>query len=511
MSGLAEGADMVFAEAALGLGIEVVPVLPAQPDVFAEDFERPAHPDRDPAELRIRFHKLLEQCAEPVIVAENVEKDDPTRYARVGSFLLRHCQILFALWDGIPSDKVGGTAHVVEMTRTGKYDYSWEAHRHGQDEPLRILNAPEPIEIHQLLVSRKTPAPPGILSWSGKQEELPVYQPNQALAALERFNEDSAKFIAKCPNVVEGFCAQLCLDSAVLSGPERNILGVFSVADALAISFQRRSSSTLGLISWIALFIVVAFEYYSNIQGHWLFVMLYLGGLLFGYGAYRLDKERRTYARFVDYRGLAEGLRVLLFWRLSGLPNSAADHYLRKQRTEISWIRQAMYTLNIGPRRTSPRLDLVKKCWIENQVDYFERSSPRDKKTHDRLIRSAESIFITGLVLAGALLAIECAAGDRLHDWYWMHWLILLTGLLPASAAILSGYADRKGLAQHAKRYAQMLEIFKLAADEFKTIDEPSHLDRLKRTVFELGEEALSENGDWILLHRERSIAPPNR
>ena len=49
-----------------------------------------------------------------------------------------------------------------------------------------------------------------------------------------------------------------------------------------------------------------------------------------------------------DYRALAEGLRVQFFWSLAELPDSVADHYLSKQRSELDWIRKALQFWKIG-------------------------------------------------------------------------------------------------------------------------------------------------------------------
>ncbi|MGC8493673.1 MAG: hypothetical protein ACP5SH_18275 [Syntrophobacteraceae bacterium] len=517
LSGLAAGADMIFAEAALDMGIEVVPVLPAGPDVFALDFKGKTGTDRDKGALEKRFRKLLEQCSDPVIVAENFERDDPARYERVGSYLLRHSQILFALWDGLPSESTGGTAWVVETARNGNYDFSWEVSRDGEGKPRRSLYTPEPMEVHHLLVSRGDRAPFGFMRWQSdepgdKKTSESCLNNTKAIVVLDRFNRDASRLRSKNPAVVEAYRKWMGLDpdaapadTSFISKSENRMLEVLAAAGTLAVALRNRSKFTLGMISWIALLVVASFEYYSNIQHHWLFLVLYLGGMLAGVVVYLLDRCRRTYARYVDYRGLAEGLRVLLFWRLSGLPNSAADHYLRKQRNEIAWIRRALYTLNVGARRTSPRFDLVKKYWIEDQAGYFDESSPRDKKSHDLYMLLATCCFFAGLALAAAVLAIELTAWAPMRASFWMNRLILSAGLLPAGAAILRGYADRRGFAQQAKRYAQMRDLFQAADSRFNPFDEKSRPDHLK-LLFELGEEALSENGDWILLHRERPI-----
>jgi len=51
---------------------------------------------------------------------EAIAKPGPARnrqYAEVGDFLVRHSHILIALWDGVESNKVGGTSHVLQFMR----------------------------------------------------------------------------------------------------------------------------------------------------------------------------------------------------------------------------------------------------------------------------------------------------------------------------------------------------------------------------------------------------------
>jgi len=68
LSGLNEGADMIFAEAALDVGLELIAVLPAKPEEYSKAFKTPAHAKRDPTEIVQRFQALLEKCEEVVIV-----------------------------------------------------------------------------------------------------------------------------------------------------------------------------------------------------------------------------------------------------------------------------------------------------------------------------------------------------------------------------------------------------------------------------------------------------------
>lgn len=505
LSGLAEGADMVCADAALDLGIEVVPILPSPPEVFAKDFERPAHGDRDPEELAQRFRTLLERCAAPIVVAESLTADEPRRYALVGAYLARHCHILFALWDEVENDVEGGTSHVVQLVRGGVSERYL-------DEPKRALDAPEPRPIHHLAVPRFGETPSRLWAWSLLQVSAAEQKHSQGvLVALDCFNADAATFAANHPQAITKSLAWFDADATALSRVERRALEVFAAADAFAISLRNSSHQSLKTIFVIGWLMVAAFEVYSNIWGLPSVLGLYIVGLLAAAAIYFLDRSRKTYTRFLDYRGLAEGLRVQIFYHLAGLPILAADHYLRKQRGELTWIRQAMRALDVGPRRSAPRFDLVKKYWIDDQASYFNSASRRDRLTFNRNKRWALGFFISGLVVAGAGFGIEMATGGKLHDALWMHLLIAMMGFLPATAAALTGYTDRRGLGQHIKQYERMQEVYGRAASIATSLEEATDPESCKRLAAELGKEALAENADWILLHRERPIDLPNR
>jgi hypothetical protein len=87
----------------------VVP-LPVPIDLYEDDF-----PDS-----KGEFRQLLRQAHIWFVLPQHYDRqtlatDKTARdrsYEAVGKYIVRECQILFALWDGIPSDKVGSTAAV---------------------------------------------------------------------------------------------------------------------------------------------------------------------------------------------------------------------------------------------------------------------------------------------------------------------------------------------------------------------------------------------------------------
>ena len=74
----------------------------------------------------------------------------------------------------------------------------------------------------------------------------------------------------------------------------------------------------------------------------WL-LLLFLGASVFASYWIRKDVEEEDYQnKHQDYRALAEALRIQFFWHVAGVPAKVVDHYLRKQRGALEWIRNAL-------------------------------------------------------------------------------------------------------------------------------------------------------------------------
>jgi hypothetical protein len=118
LSSLAEGADRLVAEVAMSrLGAKLVAPLPLAPEEYAKDFAS--------ARSRRRFRRLLGR-AERWFVAGGAEAGAAggadgraLRYARAGAYIVEHCSVLVAVWDGRPARGVGGTAQLVEWMLQG--------------------------------------------------------------------------------------------------------------------------------------------------------------------------------------------------------------------------------------------------------------------------------------------------------------------------------------------------------------------------------------------------------
>ena len=81
--------------------------------------------------------------------------------------------------------------------------------------------------------------------------------------------------------------------------------------------------------------------------------------------------------------------------------------------------------------------------------------------------------------------------------------------LAPILAGLMIGYAEKRAFGDHAKQYERMSILFSNARGHLKKLlDEGDYL-RACQLITELGKEALMENGDWVLIHRDRPIEVP--
>ena len=60
-----------------------------------------------------------------------------------------------------------------------------------------------------------------------------------------------------------------------------------------------------------------------------------------------------------------------------------------------------------------------------------------------------------------------------------------------------------------AKRYHWMSALFKQTSEQLKALLNEQKSSEAQRLILDLGKEALEENGDWVIIHRERTLEVP--
>ncbi len=240
-------------------------------------------------------------------------------------------------------------------------------------------------------------------------------------------------------------------------------------------------------------------------------ILIYLAIWLVAYVVWWWAHRQDCQDKFQDYRALAEALRVQFAWDLAGLDNAVEDSYLRKQRGELEWIRYALRTWKWqqgdpagAPGQQVPlkHLQLIRRVWIGGQRDWF-RPKHRDQHSNAECFpRWGRRVFLLSLAVALILAVCEIHGDGEFADYF-----LAAIGILTVTAATAIAWGEKMAYAEHANQYRTMHTLFAIAAWRF---DRPGATDAERVQILrELGKEALAENGDWLLMHRERRLELP--
>jgi hypothetical protein len=429
--------------------------------------------------------------------ATNLGGDSQEDATRRAAFLADHCHLVIAISDSreMPPDAL--VARIIQFRLQGIPD------RH-TGRPLQLDNFGLG-SVHHIVAGKNDRAAAANAPMSTclrPQVETPAGDEElddaTAWDHLDRFNGDVVRRLRRPARVPLPPPRQPCA-----SPPGHSWLGDrFAVADALAIQFQKATHATAFGLLMLGLLAALAFQLSGLLPRA---TLVYPASLVLAYGWYLWAYWRRYEHRFHDYRALAEGLRVQMYWSAAGITACAADYYLRRQRSEIEWIRQALrvWTLTGRMAATAPssdaarRNDLQQVCeqWVDDQWKYYSRTSLRHQSIGTWLNNAGKGFFALGLLLVGAKPLFPNSAA-----------FTAAIGLAPAVAALLYMYAHTRAFLEQGRQYDRMSQLFGNARRRLRQVLEEGDVEAFRRLLLELGKEALRENGDWVLLHRERPI-----
>lgn len=519
LSPLAAGADQLVAEVALAAGAELIAPLPVTRARYAADFQRAAREAFDALCDRAQVIELppLPGCTPADAAADAASRN--RHYAQAGVFVASHCHILVALWDGRPSKLLGGTAQVVR--------YHLEAIPPGRADARQarraILESGDESLLYHIACSRvdaggtpRAPAPPlHVLDrrWLSQDRVHPAdggipTEFRRMFDRMQQYNDDADRH-ARTADL--GAAAEMAL--APDGGRNETVELLFATADTLAMHFQRRVLYAMRGLYALAALMGIAFVIYSDLpevvpgQGNSIdaFVVLFAAGVLLAW----LARRREWHRKYIDYRALAEGLRVQAYWRRAGIgaadPGAFAyDNFMQKQDIELGWIRNVMRAAGIRGMDDPilpGALDAVISEWIgdagaEGQLAYYGRKAEQRSRARHRTHRLSLALLLIVAAL-GVVLAI-------FHDGLGEHpagYLMSAMGVLAIVAATRESYAFRRADRELIRQYRYMHGIFATARRKIDADDDPG----ARRAVLHaLGDAALAEHAEWALLHRER-------
>lgn len=522
LNGLAAGSDSDAAEVFLELVAEqrqqrpdgphhqLVAALPKPRELYLEEDFRLDGSDQA-ARDRDRLERLLGACGAvldgsncpelelpPPPPGQQRDPFDPRCYGRQSVFLVRHCYLLVALFNGVDAGKVGGTSQTVAMQRGEVYPLFLHL-----DE---VIAAREPGVVVEITTPRQSDpvvvCPVGAVHyWAENRDGGLTDAP--ALAALE---VPSLKDLLQRSTIaarLEEINRQL---PAIPPAPVHNKAvesSLWQLADSRA---NAAKGQYVQLCRWVMIASVVVGLSVSQQEWQAIGLLIVLAALVIFPKLQRSPK-----LTFIQWRCLAESLLVTDFWSAVGVTGDTADLFHSQTNQNFVWIRTVLRARRLQlmaahaiPDQKPPLPEAIARCrfWIADQERWLGVTIARQQRWDRSCCIGAGIGFLLALAAA---MAYWVLGADRI-DGLWPEAFI---GIAVACIGYreLMGYSDTN--ARYGRSQAQFRRARKALALARPDPHDPLMLQVRQRLVIEaIGREKLDELNDWVGDQLQRVYRP---
>lgn len=489
LSPLAEGADRVVARAVLSnpdARLDVV--LPLALEDYLEDFAT--------EESRKEFGELLGRCRKPVPLRTRRIRDDRRdpgdqaelrrdAYKQVGQYVVDHCDVLVAVWDGQPPRGRGGTAEIVQ---------------YAQDQNRPIIRV-----------------------WGDSFEVLNRDKNNgldaSALDGIDRFNCQ-----AVTPDRRGAYARNLDHDhfekpktardipASVRELANRRLFPYYAQASILAKESQKRfyrAGKFIYALSAAAVGCAALGVLFPSLAGAGFSAELVL--LIIVSFTLLQARQKHSHQGWIENRFLAERIRCGIFMAICGVEPRPIEvlPYMGHSQTVNDWTVRVFDEIwdRLPPLTGCSHGEClilnpyVREAWIGDQVNFHTRKKEREGRDRKRLAKAGNIVLLTTIVAAALhLILLWLRAGPAEESIHWAHQgLAFIALLFPAIAASLAGMEAHREHLRLEKRSANMGPQLERLNRQMASATDPERFESLLQQVDEI---MLRETQDWLMLMR---------
>jgi len=523
---MASGADLLVADVAAEVGIDIIVVLPYSRQLCRHDLPTEAE--------RVNFDRLcdLSDVVE-LDLPEGVRIEDvqgpgefrDRQYQRGGSIIARYSGLMIAIWNGENTHHRAGTARAVEFRHRGVTP-AGEIEGVPRDTLFASHGDDLNFEIRCGRISRPAPAGVEVIGFTRDGSRVGHDFPKELRTTLTRIAEFNLD--------VQEFGEAIVSKGRRLSQPSPTPIAntlqylnqLFIAADWMGSHYRRCFTAALQaryLLWALMAFLLIAFKKDSSGPLAMAAIVGVLAVFLFGTLLAVWAHRRSWHRKYLDYRALAEALRVDFFWEVAGVRNEYAgefahETFLQKQDSELQWIRNAMRAVSlqlaIHPCGNFDQgFPYVYANWVgddhpvngSGQMFYYRQRLQKLKYKMHVSERIDRVLLFGGLVLA-LVFSIDVALRAGAHTLLPQQVrssLLWGLALIPVYAAIFEIYLNEKADRALIRQYQYMYSLFGYAAGQLRAAKSNERKLEILRS---LGHACLAEHAQWILAHRDKRI-----
>ncbi len=528
-SPLADGADQIAAEIALELGFELHAILPFERGLYRTTLHRSG---------LARFDSLLDR-ATCVLELPGSLDEQVEAFVMTGRATVSHCDVLIALWDGLPQRGRGGTGEVVEIALTRgtplvhvpvdpdqPLGLRWSAF----DPSVITRHAAKPIErsfttdhVDQVLDAILSPPPDSNelnfvelfqterrRRWKARVE----YPLMLAAAGVSRFGRSAWRSDLAAAYVREDWdryrCG--CWSPSGLSDPLGPLEQWYGWSDSLASHFAQchRSGHVFNFIlSALAVLLALAalpFPYLKPYLALAEFVVI-LSILI----NTKVGNGQQWHRRWLDYRQLAERIRPMRSLKLLGIaapdpPGTPANPVARRW---VEWYAAGIWRAvglphgRIRSEQAPAFAQAIATHELLPQIDYHHRSA-KQVETLDHRLETLGLIVFNATLLSCVALIVAIAID---HEWAIANakWFTIAAAGFPAIGTAVFGIRVQGDYGGTAVRSEQTAILLNQVAERLET--ESPNLSRAADLVEQASRMMTADLDDWALLNRQHDLS----
>ncbi len=494
LSPLAEGADRVVARAVLSdpdARLDVV--LPLTLEDYLEDFAT--------EESRKEFNELVDCCRKPALLRTRRIQDERRdagdqaelrrdAYDQVGRYVVDHCDVLIAVWDGQPSRGRGGTAEIVQ--------YAQEQNRpiiRVWGDSFEVLNRDNNNGLDASALDA--------IDQFNRQAITPAERASY-VKSLDREHFEEPKTAREIPAGVREF----------VNG---RLFPYYAQASIMAKASQKRfyragkfiyvlSAAAVGSAALGVLFPALTWAGFS--------VELVL--LIIIWLTLRQAYRKHSHQGWIENRFLAERIRCGIFMAICGVEPKPIEvlPYMGHSQTVNDWTVRVFDEIwdRLPPLAGCSRGEClilnayVREAWIGEQVNFHKQKKEREGLARKRLALAGKIVLPVTIAAAALhlLLLLWLPTGTAAESVHWLRQrlhqgLAFIALLFPTIAASLAGMEAHREHLRLEKRSANMGPQLERLNRQMASAIDPERFESLLQQVDEI---MLRETQDWLMLMR---------
>lgn len=266
---------------------------------------------------------------------------------------------------------------------------------------------------------------------------------------------------------------------------------LYGVADILSIENAKKHNKILLLLSIIGTLITMAFLLYDEAEIHGLILACIVMILFLFFTrkiAYKLDCHRK----YIEYRVLAETLRLQFFLSLAGVKQHVSDILPWFIKNGLPWINEILSTLpinNVNEKKS------ILDCWIKDQKSYHDSAliKAENKKYRDERITKIVIVItiIAYIVTLLFELFIYNTSTSNIDANVVRAILKIIVGTMSAITLFTGSYYGKMSLSNTINDHKRMSALYDKVEKDILENGETEEI------LISLAREFLIENSTW--------------